>query len=253
MATVDKVDNINAGLAKLREPFDQKLISKLPKPTKSQTESVRADYKTGIRCQQCGTWHHKDVVHLDYVGHAALTDRLLDADPEWNWEPVKTNDDGTPALDRDGGMWIRLTVCGVTRLGYGDAQDKVGANATKERIGDALRNAGMRFGAALDLWSKADLHYDEHDDARDMGAVETGNVVTQAKTLPPCPETSIDRWIKNVESGKAQADALMAFAKAKYSLTKAQEERIAACVTAVAKQNQPIDAEFTEDNDGETK
>jgi len=33
----------------------------------------------------------------------------------------------------------------------------------KERIGDALRNAAMRFGAALDLWHKGDLHAAETD------------------------------------------------------------------------------------------
>jgi hypothetical protein len=48
----------------------------------------------------------------------------------------------------------------VSRLGYGDAQGKTGPNATKERIGDALRNAAMRFGAALDLWHKGILHMD---------------------------------------------------------------------------------------------
>ena len=31
----------------------------------------------------------------------------------------------------------------------------------KERIGDALRNAAMRFGAALDLWHKGELHVNE--------------------------------------------------------------------------------------------
>src|SRR5690606_24225265 len=31
----------------------------------------------------------------------------------------------------------------------------------KEVIGDALRNAAMRFGAALDLWHKGDLHADD--------------------------------------------------------------------------------------------
>jgi hypothetical protein len=61
-------------------------------------------------------------------------------------------------------MWIKLTVCGVTRLGYGDAQGKTGGNAMKERIGDALRNAAMRFGAALDLWHKGDLHGDEEEE-----------------------------------------------------------------------------------------
>lgn len=151
-------------LKKMRIPFDEKLIGKLPKPTKKQTDMVRDNYTNGSRCDLCGTWHHKDVVHLDYIGHAALTDRLLDVDPMWTWEPVAFGPDGLPLRDKDGGMWIRLTVCGVTRLGYGDAAGKTGANATKEIIGDALRNAGMRFGAALDLWHKGILHLDMEDD-----------------------------------------------------------------------------------------
>lgn len=149
------------GLALLRQPFAPNHISKLPKPTKAQTDAVKADYKKGARCKDCGAWHHPDVVHLDYVGHAALTDRLLDTDPEWNWEPMGLNPDGTPALDRNGGLWIKLTVCGVTRPGYGCADGKSGGDAMKEIIGDALRNAAMRFGAALDLWHKGDLHADE--------------------------------------------------------------------------------------------
>lgn len=36
-----------------------------------------------------------------------------------------------------------------------------GGDAVKEVIGDALRNAAMRFGAALDLWHKGDLHVEE--------------------------------------------------------------------------------------------
>jgi len=148
-------------LKKLRKPFDAHQISKLPKPTKSQTDEVRANFKAGIRCVVCGGWHHPNVIHLDYVGHAALTDRLLEVDPFWDWEPVCVDDRGFPMPDENGGMWIRLTVCGVTRLGYGDAQGKTGGDAVKERIGDALRNAAMRFGAALDLWHKGDLHQEE--------------------------------------------------------------------------------------------
>lgn len=157
-----------AGLAKLREPFAANHISKLPKPTKAQTEAVRADYKQGIRCEECGSWHHPKVVHLDYVGHAALTDRLLDTDPQWSWEPVAFRD-GLPAFDQSGGLWIKLTVCGVTRLGYGHAAAKPGIDPgarEKEVIGDALRNAAMRFGAALDLWHKGDLHADEPADEK---------------------------------------------------------------------------------------
>ena len=148
------------GLELLRAKFPDNTISKLPKPTKKQTDEVKADFKKGIRCEECGGWHHKNVVHLDYVGHAALTDRLLDCDPEWNWEPLSFGENGGPQFDNINGMWIKLTVCGVTRLGYGSADGKTGGNAIKEVIGDALRNAAMRFGAALDLWHKGDLHDD---------------------------------------------------------------------------------------------
>ena len=145
----------------MRDPIPTRLINKLPKPTKQQTDEVKADYKKGVRCDICGGWHHPKVVHLDYFGHAALTSMLLDVDPNWTWEPLALGQDGLPVIDKDGGMWIKLTVLGVTRLGYGDAQGKTGGDAMKERIGDALRNAAMRFGAALELWHKGDLHGEE--------------------------------------------------------------------------------------------
>jgi hypothetical protein len=108
----------------LRAPFPASAIGKLPKG---------------------GT-------QLDYVGHAATTDRLLSVDPEWSWEPMAVDERGLPALDKEGNLWIRLTVAGVTRLGVGDGPNM------KVRIGDAIRNAAMRYGVALDLWAKEDLH-----------------------------------------------------------------------------------------------
>ncbi|MFJ4653801.1 hypothetical protein ACIP5Y_21250 [Nocardia sp. NPDC088792] len=134
----------------MREPFPSNQINLLPKPYKKDSAKGR--------CNECGGYHGLPAVHLEYVGHAALTDRLLDADPEWYWEPVALDAKGLPQFDENGGLWIRLTVSGVTRLGYGDSQGKRGGDAVKEAIGDALRNAGMRFGAALDLWHKGDLH-----------------------------------------------------------------------------------------------
>lgn len=160
-----------SGLDLLRSPFPEHQISKLPKPTKQQTDLVKQDYKNGIRCGVCGGWHHKDVIHLDYVGHAALTYRLLDADPKWFWEPVAFGQDGLPVTDKNGGLWIKLTVCGVTRLGYGHPDGKTGGDAIKESIGDALRNAAMRFGAALDLWHKGDLHADDEKPEQQKPAV----------------------------------------------------------------------------------
>jgi hypothetical protein len=143
------------GLAALREPFPPNQISKLPKPKSKDAPKGR--------CNECGGWHGLPAVHLDYVGHAALTARLLDVDPNWTWEPLGHDANGLPALDASGGLWIKLTVCGVSRLGYGDAQGKQGGDAMKERIGDALRNAAMRFGAALDLWHKGDLYAHEEE------------------------------------------------------------------------------------------
>ena len=148
-------DKKPTGLDLLRQPFPAHQISKLPKPYKRDSPKGK--------CAECGGYHGLPAVHLDYVGHAALTDRLLDCDPLWAWEPVAFGQNGLPALDQTGGLWIRLTVCGHTRLGYGHADGKSGGDAIKEAIGDALRNAAMRFGAALDLWHKGDLHGDEDD------------------------------------------------------------------------------------------
>jgi len=149
-------------LTGLRAPFPPNQISKLPKETKAQIDARKSDKNLMVwKCPECGNAHHKNAVHLDYVGHAALTDRLLDTDPAWSWEPAALTADGLPAFDRNGGLWIKLTVNGVTRLGYGAADGKAGGDAVKEIIGDALRNAAMRFGAALDLWHKGDLHAEE--------------------------------------------------------------------------------------------
>jgi hypothetical protein len=154
------------GLNYMRQPFEANQISKLPKGTKAQNECP-ANEK--ISCQLCGGWHHPRVVHLDYVGHAALTDRLLDCDPLWNYEPLAFDSDGLPKFDRTGGLWIQLTVCGHTRLGYGHALEssyKEIGSREKEVIGDALRNAAMRFGAALDLWHKGELHKQEPKESK---------------------------------------------------------------------------------------
>lgn len=109
-------------------------------------------------------------VSLSYVGHADVTERLLDVDPYWTWEPFATDEDGAPLVDRNEkqqpvGLWIRLTVAGMTRIGYGSVQAGK-ADAIKELIGDAIRNAAMRFGVALELWRKQDAHKISNESAR---------------------------------------------------------------------------------------
>lgn len=131
------------GLKALRAAFPKGTVGQLPKPYKK--DSPKGD------CKDCGKYHGLPAVHLDYVGHAAVTDRLLEVDPEWSWEPMATDEHGLPKADRAGNLWIKLTVLGTTRIGVGDG------NNAKEIVGDALRNAAMRFGVALDLWSKEEL------------------------------------------------------------------------------------------------
>jgi hypothetical protein len=93
-------------------------------------------------------------LQLDYVSHAWVTDRLLKIDPTWNWEPVAFDEAGLPKFDDNGGLWIKLTVCGVTRYGYGEPQGRDKFDAVKGSIGNAIRVAALRFGVALDLWAK---------------------------------------------------------------------------------------------------
>lgn len=125
-------------------------IGTLPKPT-------RKDNQKG-KCEVCDGYHGLPAVHLDYLGHAELTDILCFVDPLWTWEPFATDDRGLPAIvsnDKGSVMWIRLTIWGVSRPGVGTSDPK-GPDTMKELIGDALRNAGMRFGIGTALWSKID-------------------------------------------------------------------------------------------------
>ena len=149
-----KKESMDALWEKLRRPFDHDQIELLPRYTgqKVNGKVPRDAYK---KCNECGGYHPFPCVHLSYVGHAQITDRLNEVDPTWSWEPVALDQMGQPLI-YNGGMWIRLTVLGVTRYGYGDAQGKQGHDATKEIIGDAIRNAAMRFGVGSYLWSKSE-------------------------------------------------------------------------------------------------
>ena len=96
-------------------------------------------------------------INLAYVSHADITKILIEIDPNWNWQPVAW-DNGRPAIHIENGtatMWANLTLLGKTLLGVGSVRaDK--QDLDKELIGDFLRNASMRFGIALSLWSKQD-------------------------------------------------------------------------------------------------
>ncbi len=170
----------DATAAVLREPFPPEQVGKLPKLTckacREAPGKVCGEH-TKERCAACGNWISTAHIDLDYVGHAAVTSKLLQVDPEFGWEPLARDEHGLPIIVTNGlladeqiGLWISLTVSGVTRPGFG------GGKNIKEAIGDAIRNAAMRFGVALDLWSKEDLH-------ADSGRVDESG--SSAPLLPP--------------------------------------------------------------------
>jgi len=96
-------------------------------------------------------------INLAYVSHADITKILIEVDPAWSWQPVAW-DNGRPAIHVENGtatMWAYLTLLGKTMVGVGSVRaDK--QDLDKELVGDFLRNAAMRFGIALSLWSKQD-------------------------------------------------------------------------------------------------
>ena len=81
----------------LRKPFPRESVGLLPRALKKDSPKSK--------CEKCGGYHGFPAIHLDYVGHAAVTARLLDADPCWSWEPVAFGEDGLPKFDGFGGLW----------------------------------------------------------------------------------------------------------------------------------------------------
>lgn len=197
----------------LRAPFPADRVGKLPKLTcggcrDARNKQCQDHHKR--KCDVCGNWISTAHIHIDYVGHADITARFLEVDPEWSWEPVARNVDpqllaaavatsnpdvirqvlesAPPRLDDNGGFWIRVTIAGVTRLGYGDAGGKRGPDAIKVAIGDGLRNAGMRFGVGLDMWRKD---------------VEPGDVSPTSQ--PPAQQQTNAAWFTGMQDRIAAA------------------------------------------------
>ena len=138
-------------------------------------------------------------ITLDFVGHAEINRILIDIDPMWNWSPVEFVN-GRPAITETNGMatmWGHLTILGKTMLGVGSVRsDK--PDLDKELVGDFLRNASMRFGICLSLWSKSE--WEEHPVAapKPAGVVSQENI-DRFKTA--CKEANLDPNLVAKEAG----------------------------------------------------
>lgn len=140
----------------------------------------------------------KGGITLDFVGHADITRQLIEIDPCWSWEPVAFDSDGLPAYRVENGMAHmagRLTVHGVSRIGVGSvAHNK--PDIVKELISDFLRNAAMRFGICLALWTKSEWE--------DLGATPAKPAPTKTSPAPkkdeetPLTKEQIDKFNQTV-------------------------------------------------------
>jgi len=129
-------------------------------------------------------------IQLDYVGHAEITKILIEIDPLWDWRPLKIDDDGLPAYRVENGMAHmagELTLLGHTRLAVGSAPHNK-QDLLKELVSDFIRNAAMRFGVALSLWSK-----EEWSDS--PAPAKPAKKTAAKKTAAPAPAVADDQLV----------------------------------------------------------
>lgn len=130
-------------------------------------------------------------IALDYVGHAEITRILCEVDPLWYWEPFEIKD-GRPATTTANGMvsmWGRMYLLGCERIGVGTVKhDK--PDLDKELVSDFLRNAAMRFGIALSLWSKQEWEDLKKGDSTPQKPVRA---VSKPRTAPQTPAPTQDK------------------------------------------------------------
>lgn len=196
--------DIATALAKLREPFPKTQIRHLPRVWCKSCRDSRAgcNYHQLTKCAKCGNKISTAHIDLAYVGHAEATNRLLNVDPAWTWEPLATDTQGLPQFDQNGGLWIKLTILGVTRLGYGNAEGKRGGDAIKEIIGDAIRNAAMRFGMALDLWTSSDLEVTVQDNTEQCTNDPHGATAPEEGLLSKAEQAETADWVYKAEQAE---------------------------------------------------
>lgn len=121
---------------------------------------------------------------LDFVGHADICRILITIDQMWSWEPIEW-DGGKPAMYIENDMltmWGRLTVLGKSVIGVGTVKASA-MEASKQVVGDFLRNASMRLGISLSLWTKSEWNDLDHNPA--PAKRTTGDKAKPAMPVPP--------------------------------------------------------------------
>jgi hypothetical protein len=190
----------------------------------------------------------KGGMQLDFVGHADVTKMLIEIDPEWTWEPTAFDTNGLPAYRVENGMahmagW--LTILGVRRLGVGSVMHNK-PDLLKELISDFIRNAAMRFGVCLALWTKQEWEDVSHTPSTPVAKPAPVAKVEPAK--PTDPLVSMDNIKRFVDACKgAGLDHEKIAKSAKIDLADLKESQMPALREAFAKAKE-LAASFNDDD-----
>jgi hypothetical protein len=190
----------------------------------------------------------KGGMQLDFVGHADVTKMLIEIDPEWTWEPTAFDANGLPAYRVENGMahmagW--LTILGVRRLGIGSVMHNK-PDLLKELISDFIRNASMRFGVCLSLWTKQE--WDDVSHTPTTSAPKPAPVAKVEPAKPSDPLVSMDNIKRFVDACKTAGLNHEQIAKsAKLDLADLKESQMPALREAFAKAKE-LAASFAEED-----
>lgn len=130
----------------------------------------------------------------DFVGHADITRILIEVDPHWKLVPIMW-EEGRPKIhivNDDATCWFEFTLLGQPRLCVGTAKAK-SPDLDKILYGDALRNAAMRFGIGLSLWTKQE--WEDLDNYKES-APKQKQTGTASKTHNKAPVEPADEPVR---------------------------------------------------------
>jgi len=197
----------------------------------------------------------KGGMQLDFVGHADVTKMLIEIDPEWTWEPTAFDANGLPAYRVENGMahmagW--LTILGVRRLGVGSVMHNK-PDLLKELISDFIRNAAMRFGVCLALWTKQEWEDVSHTPSTPVSKTaiplkDMSVSISKASATRNDPLVSMDNIKRFVDACKgAGLDHEQIAKTAKIDLADLKESQMPALREAFAKAKE-LAASFAEED-----
>lgn len=176
---------------------------------------------------------------LDFVGHADITRILITVDPLWSWEPIEW-DGGKPAMYIENDMltmWGRLFVLGKSVIGVGTVKASA-IEASKQVVGDFLRNSSMRLGISLSLWTKSEWEDlggkpSSVTPARATGQAQQRNISSKpaeptepVDTDAPLTQEQIESF--NAACGKAELSPIGIYKKANVKFGSGKQSDLAA-------------------------